>query len=71
MLYFIKQWHVNRLDLWDDVLARWLLLLGVVDGRKKKVYNEIYEELEELAMKDENLQDALEDTDLILIQVKP
>lgn len=55
---FIKQWHEKKLDPWNDVLARWLLLLGMVDGRKKKVYNEIYQELGELAMKDENLQDA-------------
>ncbi|MEE1130558.1 MAG: hypothetical protein UHX00_02890, partial [Caryophanon sp.] len=40
------------------ILARWLLLLGMVDARKEKVYTEIYEELEELAMKDENLIDA-------------
>ncbi|GAB0171617.1 hypothetical protein LSPCS325_50540 [Lysinibacillus sp. CTST325] len=40
----------------DDILIRWLLLLGMVDGRKKKVYAEIYRELEELAMKDENLR---------------
>ena len=30
----------------------------MVDARKEKVYTEIYEELEELAMKDENLIDA-------------
>ncbi|MEK5037723.1 Rpn family recombination-promoting nuclease/putative transposase [Sporosarcina sp. FSL K6-3457] len=55
---FIKQWYEKKLKPWDDVLARWLLLLGMVDGRKKKVYNEIYEELEMLAMEDKNLQDA-------------
>ena len=55
---FIKKWHAKKLDPWNDILARWLLLLGMVDGRKKKVYNEIYQELEELAMKDGKLQDA-------------
>ena len=55
---FIKQWYEKQLDPLDDVLARWLLLLGMVDGRKKKVYNEIYEELEALAMEDKDLQDA-------------
>ena len=39
-------------------VARWLLLLGMVDARKKKVYDEIYKELEELAMEDKNLQEA-------------
>ena len=55
---FIKQWHAKKLNPWNDILARWLLLLGMVDVRKKKVYKEIYQELEELAMKDEKLQDA-------------
>lgn len=55
---FIKQWYEKKLDPWNDILARWLLLLGMVDVRKKRVYNEIYQELEELAMKDEKLQDA-------------
>ena len=55
---FIKQWYEKQLDPLDNVLARWLLLLGMVDGRKKKVYNEIYEELEALAMEDKDLQEA-------------
>lgn len=42
----------------DDILARWLLLLGMVDARKQKVYDEIYRELEDLAMKDEHLLEA-------------
>ena len=45
-------------DAFHAILARWLLLLGMVDARKKKVYEEIYYELEELAMKDENLLEA-------------
>lgn len=55
---FIKLWYEKQLDPLDDVLARWLLLLGMVDARKKKVYSEIYQRLEELAMDDKNLQDA-------------
>ncbi|OCS87311.1 hypothetical protein A6K76_02630 [Caryophanon latum] len=55
---FLKAWHDKKLQPLDDILARWLLLLGMVDARKEKVYTEIYEELEELAMKDENLIDA-------------
>ncbi|MGA3677127.1 hypothetical protein ACPCXF_18830 [Lysinibacillus agricola] len=34
------------------------MLLGMVDARKKKVYEKIYHELEELAMKDEHLLQA-------------
>lgn len=55
---FIKQWYAKQLDSWEDVLARWLMLLEMVDGRKEKVYEEIYLELEALAMKDEELFNA-------------
>lgn len=55
---FISMWHDNKLNPLDDILARWLLLLGMVDARKQKVYDEIYQELEELAMKDEHLLEA-------------
>lgn len=55
---FLKAWHDNQLNPLEDILARWLLLLGMVDARKTKVYNDIYKELEELAMKDENLKEA-------------
>ncbi|MEY9973058.1 putative transposase/invertase (TIGR01784 family) [Lysinibacillus sp. RC46] len=57
---FIALWHEEKLDALDDILIRWLLLLGMVDGRKKKVYAEIYRELEGLAMKDENLRAAFD-----------
>lgn len=55
---FLEQWHRGVLKPLDDILARWLLLLGMVDARKKKVYDSIYCELEELAMKDEHLLQA-------------
>lgn len=55
---FIKAWYADKLDAFDDILVRWLLLLGMVDARKQKVYDDIYEELEELAMKDERLIEA-------------
>ena len=55
---FLKAWREKKLQPVDHLLARWLLLLGMVDARKKKVYDEIYEELEELAMEDKNLQEA-------------
>ncbi|WP_460013180.1 Rpn family recombination-promoting nuclease/putative transposase [Lysinibacillus sp. CTST325] len=55
---FLEQWHRGVLKPLDDILARWLLLLGMVDARKKKVYKKIYREMEELAMKDEHLLQA-------------
>lgn len=29
----LKAWKEEKLDPWNDVLARWLLLLGMVDHR--------------------------------------
>ena len=52
---FFKMWKDNALNKFDDILVRWLLLLSMVDGKKKKVYDDIYRELEELAMEDETL----------------
>ncbi|MDM5248199.1 Rpn family recombination-promoting nuclease/putative transposase [Lysinibacillus sp. G4S2] len=57
---FISLWYEGKLNALEDLLIRWLLLLGMVDGRNKKVYAEIYRELEELAMKDENLRAAFD-----------
>lgn len=54
----LRDWKADKLDPWNNVLARWLLLLGMVDARNKKVYEEIYRELEEIAMNDETLRDA-------------
>lgn len=56
---FIRQWFHNKLNPLDNELAGWLLFLGVVDGRKKKIYKEIYLALEELAMSDKRIKDAL------------
>ena len=53
-----KQWHKEQINPFEDILARWLLLLGMVDARKQKVYDEIYQELEALAMKDDDLLNA-------------
>jgi hypothetical protein len=36
----------------------WLLLLGIVDHRKRTVYEDNFKELEAIAMKDERLLDA-------------
>ncbi|GIN72061.1 hypothetical protein J14TS2_25360 [Bacillus sp. J14TS2] len=60
MTKLIKDWQGDKLDPWNDVLARWLLMLGMVDRRQNKVYNKIYKELEEIAMKDELLYSAFE-----------
>lgn len=54
----LMHWKEDRLDPWNDVLARWLLLLGMVDQREQTYYEEIYKGLEAIAMKDEHLQDA-------------
>lgn len=56
---FIRQWFTNKLNPLDNELASWLLLLGAVDVRKKKVYKEFYLALEELAMNDKRIKDAL------------
>ncbi|MEJ8766536.1 Rpn family recombination-promoting nuclease/putative transposase [Oceanobacillus sp. HCA-5259] len=54
----LKAWKEDQLDPWNDVLARWLLLLGMIDHRNKKFYEDIYRELEEIAMEDKTLQKA-------------
>lgn len=54
----IKSWQADQLDPWNNALARWLLMLGMVDRRKSKVYEDIFKELEEIAMKDEVLREA-------------
>lgn len=56
---FLHAWFNQTLNALDDILVRWLLLLGMVDARKQKTYDDIYLELEALTMKDENLQQAL------------
>ncbi|SIR27529.1 Rpn family recombination-promoting nuclease/putative transposase [Domibacillus enclensis] len=58
MSKLIQDWKENKLDPWSDVLARWLLMLGIVDQRDQTVYEKIYLELEEIAMKDETLKSA-------------
>lgn len=36
----IMDWKDDKLDPWNSVLARWLLLLGMVDHKNKKVYDD-------------------------------
>lgn len=54
----LKAWKEEKLDPWNDTLARWLLLLGMVDHRNNKYYEDIYHELEVIAMDDETLRKA-------------
>lgn len=61
----ITDWKQKKLDPWNDVLARWLLLLGIVDHRNGKVYEDIYKELEAIAMKDETLKQAFQGRDIL------
>ncbi|ARD48847.1 Rpn family recombination-promoting nuclease/putative transposase [Sporosarcina sp. P33] len=55
---FLKMWERDELNALDDILVRWLLLLSMVDARKNRVYDQIYQELEELAMRDDSLMNA-------------
>ncbi|KYG89115.1 hypothetical protein A0U40_13915 [[Bacillus] sp. KCTC 13219] len=56
----LRDWKEQKLDPWNNVLARWLLLLGVVNHRKEKeIYEDIYKELEVIAIRDEQLIDML------------
>jgi len=57
---FLKAWLMEELNPIEDIIVKWLLLLVMVDGRKQKVYDDIYKVLEELAMKDRNLREAFE-----------
>ncbi|MCT1902616.1 Rpn family recombination-promoting nuclease/putative transposase [Oceanobacillus sojae] len=55
----ITAWKKNQLNPWEDVLTHWLLLLGVVDRRMNHFYDDIYQELEEIAMGDKSLNIAM------------
>src|SRR5690625_132929 len=58
MSKLIKDWKSNKLDPWNDVLARWLLMLGMIDRRNGAVYEDIYKKMEVIAMKDVTLHSA-------------
>lgn len=58
MAKFLQDWHAGTVNLSEDILARWLLLLGMVDGRKNQVDDGMYQALEKLAMQDEYLMEA-------------
>ena len=65
MTKLIRDWQADKLDPWNDLLARWLLLLGMVDHRNGKVYEDIFKELEEIAMKDKTLYEAIENWEVL------
>lgn len=65
MAKLIRDWQAEKLDPWNDVLARWLLMLGMVDRRNGKVYEDIFKELEGIAMKDETLHEAFENWEVL------
>ncbi|WP_106494650.1 Rpn family recombination-promoting nuclease/putative transposase [Lentibacillus sp. Marseille-P4043] len=60
MTKLIRDWKDDKLDPWNDALARWLLMLGMVDHRNRKVYDDIFNELEEISMKDKSLRSAFQ-----------
>src|SRR5690625_7277594 len=43
MSKLIKDWKAEKLDPINNVLARWLLMLGMVDRRDGKVYDSVDE----------------------------
>lgn len=63
----LNYWRKDLLRPRDDVLARWLLLLGTVDQKEKAVYEDILRELEVISMKDDILKEAMEDWEKISI----
>ena len=65
MTKLIRDWQANKLDPWNDVLARWLLMLGMVDRRNGKVYEDIFKELEGIAMKDDTLHEAFKSWEVL------
>lgn len=56
----ILAWKEDQFDPWNDLLVRWLLLLGVVDRKNDKIYEDILRELEEIAVNDETLKEAFQ-----------
>lgn len=61
----IRDWKKEKLDPWNDLLARWMLLLGIVDHRNGAVYEDIYRELEVIAMQDKTLKNAFQGWDVL------
>ncbi|WP_239984610.1 Rpn family recombination-promoting nuclease/putative transposase [Lentibacillus sediminis] len=60
MTKVIKHWKEGKLDPWTSPLAKWFLLLAMVDHRTGKVYDEIYKVLEEISVYDDILRETLQ-----------
>ena len=58
MTKLIRDWQADKLDPWND-------LLGMVDHRNGKVYEDIFKELEDIAMKDKTLYEAIENWEVL------
>src|SRR5690625_7560769 len=63
----INDWKSNKLDPWNDVLARWLLMLGMIDRRNGAVYEDIYKKMEVIDVKDERLHSAFKKWEEIIL----
>lgn len=55
----IRSWKEGKLDLEENYLARWLLLLAAVDDHKNYFHLDIYKELEKIAKTDKDLEEAM------------
>src|SRR5690625_974543 len=58
MSKLIKDWKSNKLDPWNDVLARWLLMLGMIERRNGAVYEDSYKNMEMIAKKQNTIHYA-------------
>ncbi|GIO23733.1 Rpn family recombination-promoting nuclease/putative transposase [Oceanobacillus sp. J11TS1] len=56
----IRAWKQEALNPWEDHLARWLLLFGIVDEWENYFYDDIYQELEKITSIDKTLEKAIE-----------
>ncbi|KAB8125832.1 Rpn family recombination-promoting nuclease/putative transposase [Gracilibacillus oryzae] len=57
----LNDWKKGNLNPRNDILARWILLLGIVDKKNQTVYEDIYKELEDISMNDPQLREAFQD----------
>ncbi|MFD1415641.1 Rpn family recombination-promoting nuclease/putative transposase [Oceanobacillus jeddahense] len=56
---FIHHWNEGWLNLDDDALPIWLLLLAAVDSNRNYFYPNMYRELEKIAITDKNVEMAM------------
>lgn len=65
----LEAWKRKKLNPCTNDLIRWLLLLGMVDSRKGTVEENLYFELEAIALEDNNLRKTLETWEEMSISV--